>query len=91
MGDESEQAKRLEDFQGYQVTEALCKDANPSWKFLHCLPRKKYEVSDEVFFNKNRSVVWDEAENRLWTLASVCLALLRGRIGGTEHKIEKFQ
>lgn len=50
MGQEAEAAQRLSDFQGYQVTEALCKEggANPDWKFLHCLPRKKNEVDDEV-------------------------------------------
>jgi ornithine carbamoyltransferase len=69
MGDEAEQAKRLDDFKGYQVTEEMCKAADPAWKFMHCLPRKKYEVSDDVFFNKDRSVVLAEAENRLWTLA----------------------
>jgi ornithine carbamoyltransferase len=80
MGDEAEQAKRLSDFEGFQVTEQMGAVAKPNWKFLHCLPRKKYEVSDEVFYNPKRSVVWDEAENRLWTLASVCLALLRGKL-----------
>lgn len=50
MGQEAEAAQRMNDFQGYQVTEALCKEggANPDWKFLHCLPRKKNEVDDEV-------------------------------------------
>ena len=50
MGQEAEAAQRMEDFKGYQVTEALCKEggANPDWKFLHCLPRKKNEVDDEV-------------------------------------------
>jgi ornithine carbamoyltransferase len=49
MGQEAEKAQRLNDFQGYQVTEALCEGvANPSWKFMHCLPRKEHEVDDEV-------------------------------------------
>ena len=50
MGQEAEKAQRLKDFQGYQVTEALCREggANPDWKFLHCLPRKSNEVDDEV-------------------------------------------
>jgi ornithine carbamoyltransferase len=50
MGQEAEKAQRLKDFQGYQVTEALCREggANPNWKFLHCLPRKQDEVDDEV-------------------------------------------
>jgi ornithine carbamoyltransferase len=52
MGQEAEKAQRLADFQGYQITEALCREggANPDWRFLHCLPRKKDEVDDEVHF-----------------------------------------
>lgn len=48
MGQEAEKAERLRAFQGYQVTEALCKNANPDWMFLHCLPRKSDEVDDQV-------------------------------------------
>ena len=50
MGQEAEKAERLQAFQGYQVTEALCQEggAKPHWQFLHCLPRKQDEVDDEV-------------------------------------------
>ncbi len=50
MGQEAEKAQRLKDFEGYQVTEKLCREggANPDWKFMHCLPRKQDEVDDEV-------------------------------------------
>jgi hypothetical protein len=50
MGQEAEKAQRLKDFQGYQITEALCREggAKPDWRFLHCLPRKENEVDDEV-------------------------------------------
>ena len=50
MGQEAEKEERLRAFQGYQVTEALCREggAKPDWKFLHCLPRKQNEVDDEV-------------------------------------------
>ncbi|KAI0064840.1 ornithine carbamoyltransferase 1 [Artomyces pyxidatus] len=69
MGQELEKEQRLKDFQGYQVTEALCKEggANPDWKFLHCLPRKQHEVDDDVFYGE-RSLVFPEAENRKWTI-----------------------
>ena len=55
MGQEAEKEERLKAFQGYQVTEALCKEggAKPHWKFLHSLPRKPQyaeEVDDEVCF-----------------------------------------
>ncbi|KAA1470758.1 ornithine carbamoyltransferase 1 [Dentipellis sp. KUC8613] len=72
MGQEAEKEQRLRDFQGYQVTEALCKEggANPDWKFLHCLPRKAHEVDDEVFYGP-RSLVFPEADNRKWTTMAV--------------------
>ena len=69
MGQEAEKEQRLKDFAGYQVTEVLCRQggANPNWKFLHCLPRKKDEVDDEVFYGP-RSLVFPEADNRKWTI-----------------------
>ena len=71
MGQEAEAAQRLQDFQGYQVTEELCKGrAKDDWLFLHCLPRKKNEVDDEVFYGK-RSLVFPEAENRKWTIMAL--------------------
>ena len=50
MGQEAEKEERLRAFQGYQVTEELCREggAKKNWKFLHCLPRKQQEVDDEV-------------------------------------------
>ncbi len=73
MGQEEETAKRLKAFAGYQVTNELAKrgGAKPDWKFLHCLPRHSEEVDDEVFYGP-RSLVFDEAENRLW--AAVCMS-----------------
>ncbi|KAJ6628895.1 ornithine carbamoyltransferase 1 [Mycena sp. CBHHK59/15] len=72
MGQEAEATQRLQDFQGYQVTEELCRagGANPDWKFMHCLPRKKHEVDDEVFYGP-RSLVFPEADNRKWTTMAV--------------------
>ena len=50
MGQEAEYEQRVRDFTGYQVTEMLCREggAHPDWKFMHCLPRKKHEVDDDV-------------------------------------------
>ncbi|KAG7085765.1 hypothetical protein E1B28_003306 [Marasmius oreades] len=72
MGQEAEKAQRLQDFDGYQVTEALCREggANPDWKFMHCLPRKQDEVDDEVFYGP-RSLVFPEADNRKWTIMAI--------------------
>ncbi|RMZ75684.1 hypothetical protein DV738_g5326, partial [Chaetothyriales sp. CBS 135597] len=72
MGQESEAKERLQSFAGYQVTEELAKrgGASEDWKFMHCLPRHKEEVSDQVFYGP-RSLVFPEAENRLWSAISV--------------------
>jgi ornithine carbamoyltransferase len=79
MGQEDEYQKRVRDFAGYQVTEAMVKrgGARPDWVFLHCLPRKPQEVDDAVFYS-DRSLVWDEAENRKWTVMAVALAQILG-------------
>ena len=53
-------------FKKYQVNEKIIKGANPKVAFMHCLPAKRgQEVTKEVIDNKNISIVWDEAENRL--------------------------
>lgn len=72
MGQEDEKAKRLQDFKGFQVTEDLARKggAKENWMFMHCLPRKAEEVDDEVFYGK-RSRVFQEAENRKWTIMSI--------------------
>lgn len=69
MGQEEESAKRIQDFAGYQITEELAKrgGAKEGWKFMHCLPRHPEEVDDNVFYGP-RSLVFPEAENRLWAM-----------------------
>ncbi|KAL4798876.1 mitochondrial ornithine carbamoyltransferase [Aspergillus venezuelensis] len=71
MGQEEEKVKRLREFAGFQITADLAKrgGAKEGWKFMHCLPRHPEEVSDEVFYS-NRSLVFPEAENRLWAAIS---------------------
>jgi ornithine carbamoyltransferase len=65
MGQESEKQQRLQEFSGYTVDAALFGKAKPDAIFLHCLPAYRgYEVSADVI-DGPRSVVWDEAENRL--------------------------
>jgi ornithine carbamoyltransferase len=66
MGHEAESERRRRDFADYQVDSALMARAAADAVFLHCLPAHRgEEVSDEVM-ESAASLVWDEAENRLW-------------------------
>ncbi|MFM1984522.1 MAG: hypothetical protein RL723_957 [Actinomycetota bacterium] len=65
MGQEAEKEQRLRDFAGYTINEELFAHAKPDAIFMHCLPAYRgYEVSEQVL-DGPRSVIWDEAENRL--------------------------
>lgn len=68
MGQEDEAVKRMKAFEGYQITKKMIDSAGPSedWKFMHCLPRHPEEVADEIFYSP-KSLVFPEAENRLYT------------------------
>ncbi len=76
MGQEGQKAQRLRDFGAYQVTATLFAKAKPGAVFMHCLPaRRDEEVTDEVI-ESSRSVVFDQAENRLHTQKALLLMLL---------------
>jgi ornithine carbamoyltransferase len=65
MGKEAEKAHRIDTFSPYKVDQALMDRADPDAIFLHCLPADRgYEVDADVI-DGPRSVIWDEAENRL--------------------------
>ncbi|KAI9734759.1 MAG: ornithine carbamoyltransferase [Claussenomyces sp. TS43310] len=83
MGQEAESAQRLKAFAGYRITNELASrgGAKENWKFMHCLPRHPEEVADEVFYS-SRSLVFPEAENRLWAAISALEAFVvnKGKI-----------
>ena len=64
MGQEDEHALRLKLFRPYQVNAALLAHAPDAW-ILHCLPAHRgEEITDEVL-DGDKSIVFDQAENRL--------------------------
>lgn len=76
MGQEEELAAREAAFAGYQVNEALFAQAAPDAAFMHCLPAHRgSEVSKEVI-DSPRSIVFDQAENRLHMQKAILLTLL---------------
>ena len=77
MGFEEERARRMAIFSPYQVNEKLFEIAKPNAKFLHCLPAHRgEEVSAGVMDDPKRSIVFDEAENRLHVQKAVMSLLM---------------
>lgn len=77
MGFEEERARRMELFRPYQVTAALFDKAKKDAKFLHCLPAHRGEEVAAEVMDSPRSIVFDEAENRLHVQKAV-MSLLMG-------------
>jgi len=76
MGQEDEKAERLEAFSAYTVTAPVMEAAGKNAIFMHCLPAYRgYEVSAEVI-DGPRSVIYDEAENRMWSQMAVLYQLM---------------
>lgn len=65
MGQEDEKKAREEAFKAYQVNPELMDLALADALFMHCLPAYRGLEISEHMFEDPRSVVYDEAENRL--------------------------
>jgi ornithine carbamoyltransferase len=78
MGQEKEQAERQRAFSGYQVNAELLALASPDAIVMHDLPAHRgEEIADEVIEGP-RSVVFDQAENRLHAQKAVLSLILGG-------------
>jgi ornithine carbamoyltransferase len=76
MGQEDEAAARATIFASFQVNDALMRQAAPDAVFMHCLPAHRGgEVTDSVM-DSPRSIVFDQAENRLHVQKAILLMLL---------------
>ena len=65
MGQEAEQKRREKAFAGYCVDDELLSLADPEAKVLHCLPAHRGEEISAEVFEGPKSIVFDQAENRL--------------------------
>ena len=65
MGQDGEAAARLEAFKDYQVNEELMSYAKPDALFMHDLPAYEGKEVAPGMIDHPRSVVFDQAENRL--------------------------
>jgi len=76
MGHEGEKDARLQTFPPYRVDEALMSKARTDAIFMHCLPAKRGEETTDAVMESGRSVVFDQAENRLHAQKGLLLTLL---------------
>lgn len=76
MGQEQEQQRRARAFAPFRVDEALMEHAARDALFMHCLPAHRDEEVAAAVIDGPRSVVWDEAENRLHTQKALLEFLL---------------
>ena len=81
MGQEYATHMRAQVFSPYRVTEELMQAAGPDALFMHCLPAHRgQEVVGEVI-DSGRSIVYEQAENRLHVHKALLLLLLRESVG----------
>lgn len=79
MGQEAEKAERIKVFKDYQIDGELFAKSKDDSIFIHCLPAYRgYEVTEDVI-DGPRSVIFDEAENRLHAQKAVMAAVMGGK------------
>ena len=76
MGDEDETKSRKNAFKKYQINEDLIRAAKEDVIVMHCMPVHVDEEMTEEVINSNKSVIFEQAENRLHAQKALMLTLL---------------
>lgn len=77
MGQEEQQAERLKQFSGFQLNAELLAHANSNALYMHCLPAHRGEEISAELMDDEKTVIWDEAENRLHAQKALIELLLQ--------------
>jgi len=78
MGQDDEKDQRLKDFQGFQVNKSLMELSKQDVLIMHCLPAHRgEEITTEILEGSN-SVVFDQAENKMYLHQALLEKLLLG-------------
>ena len=78
MGQEGDREQRLEAFQRYQVNDRLLDFAPGNALVMHCLPAHRGEEITDAVLDGPRSLILDQAENRLHAQKAIIVHLLGG-------------
>ncbi len=77
MGEEKLKKKKLSEFKGFQLNKKLLSKAKKPPFIMHCLPaHRDEEITDEIM-ESSKSIVFDQAENRLHAEKAILLWLLK--------------
>ena len=81
MGKEDESHARAKRMRPYAVTAGLFAAAKPDALFMHCLPAHPGHEVEQAVLDNPRSVIFDEAENRLHVQKAILAVLSEARGG----------
>jgi ornithine carbamoyltransferase len=76
MGKEEETAARIRQMRPYAVTAKVFAAAGKEALFMHCLPAHAGEEVDQAVLDSPRSIIFDEAENRLHMQKAIMASLV---------------
>ncbi len=79
MGHENETEERARIFPPYQVNDELIAGAAPHGVFMHCLPAHRNEEVTDAVIDSVRSIVFDQAENRMHVQKAILTMLVAGK------------
>jgi ornithine carbamoyltransferase len=78
MGQEDEREQRLRAFAGWTIDAALMAAASEHAVFMHCLPAHRGEEVAAEVIDGPRSLVWQQAANRMHSARALLVDLLSG-------------
>ncbi len=76
MGQEAEKAERIQAFCGYQINDALIAKARGDVRIMHCLPAHRDEEITDSAVEHQRSIIFDQAENRMHAQKAILRLLM---------------
>ena len=76
MGQEREAERRRIDFAGSQLNRDLMSHAAPGAFVMHDLPAHRGEEITDEMLESSQSIIFDQAENRVWAQAAAVAFLL---------------
>jgi len=76
MGEKKSQSK-LKMLKKFQVNDIIMKKAKKQAIFMHCLPAHRNEEVTDSVMDSNKSLVWEQAKNRIYVQQSILYYLLK--------------